>query len=112
MRMTSSKQSLRSGNHTGGALRFTQVGVYGSVLASHTVGRKPLLKDPAAHDSTQTLDFPQGLHGFILIACDESGFSHVHDFGNRAKRVSDDGRTTSHGFDHGQSEGLRPFDGE
>src|SRR5437016_2543790 len=112
MRMTSSKQSLRSGNHAGCALGFTQVGVYGRVLASHTVGRKALFKDLAAHDSTQPLNLLNGIHGLFLSSHDESGLTGVHDFGHRTERISDDGRTASHGFNHGQSEGLRPLNGK
>src|SRR5689334_24450967 len=98
--MTSSKPVLRSGNHPGCALWFTEVRIDGGVLSGHAVGRKPFFEHATAFHSIQVLHFFESLHSLILVGNHESRLPLVYDLRYRTERISDDWCAASHGLDH------------
>src|SRR5678809_1062505 len=80
-----------------------------NVVLRHTPRRKSLLEASAyttAIEFAKSLDCPDSL-GFVLY--DETGHPVVEHFRDRAPTKRDDRRAAGHGFNHHETERLRPI---
>jgi hypothetical protein len=82
------------------------------VRSDHSFTGETLLKRFPHATAVNKAEILNGLYSFNLVFDDEAGDTVLDDLGYRTARVSDDGRSAGHGFDHHKAEWLRPIDGK
>src|SRR5258708_666335 len=80
------------------------------VFFGHQLRRKAPLEMRTYLPSVEFTEPPDGLDGFSFPIRDKAGYTVIDHFRYRARPERDNRRATRHGFDHDQTERLRPVD--